>query len=440
MTTYYVRSTDGSNSDSGLTWALAKATLGGALAVAAAGDRIWVSQAHSESSGTLPLTAIPVTDNPLEILCGNDSAEPPTSLATGASITSTTGDIQIGGPVYVYGITFVSGQGSASACNIFLGSAGSTSGINVYENCTFVLASTGDFGQINFNNNGAASMQTVFLNCIVKFGKSNQNLACAAGLFKWIGGSVDPSGTIPATLFRTALQMGDVTIQGVDLSALVSSTILDFFSVGKFATLIMTDCKLASNTTISAGTRKLPGNRVIVDRCGSAGSGYSMVRSEYLGDVTVETTLVRTGGASDGATPISHKMVSGDGTKFWNPLYGPEIFLFNAVLGISKTVTIEILHDSVTALKDDEVWIEVEALTSSSNPLGSFVVDRKTDILASGSNQDTSTAVWASGLGNPNTQKLVVTLTPQLRGVLRCRVALAKPSYTIYACPKVVLT
>ena len=39
---YYVRSTDGSDASDGLTWANAKATLAGALAVAAAGERMEV--------------------------------------------------------------------------------------------------------------------------------------------------------------------------------------------------------------------------------------------------------------------------------------------------------------------------------------------------------------------------------------------------------------
>jgi hypothetical protein len=36
----YVRSTDGSDADNGSTWALANATLAGAMTDAAAGDRI----------------------------------------------------------------------------------------------------------------------------------------------------------------------------------------------------------------------------------------------------------------------------------------------------------------------------------------------------------------------------------------------------------------
>jgi len=52
MTDRYVRSTDGGSGDSGLTWALAKDTLSNVAAGDAAGDRIFLSQAHAEASPT----------------------------------------------------------------------------------------------------------------------------------------------------------------------------------------------------------------------------------------------------------------------------------------------------------------------------------------------------------------------------------------------------
>ena len=48
MATYYVRSTDGNNADTGLTWALAEADLH--TPTWAAGDTVYVSQAHAQST------------------------------------------------------------------------------------------------------------------------------------------------------------------------------------------------------------------------------------------------------------------------------------------------------------------------------------------------------------------------------------------------------
>src|SRR3990167_4942270 len=114
---YYVRSTDGSDASDGLTWANAKATLAGALAVAAAGERIWVSQVHAETQASaMTLTSAGTPASPIEILCGNDAAEPPTALATTATVTTTGASaLAIEGSLYCYGITFACGTGSSAA-------------------------------------------------------------------------------------------------------------------------------------------------------------------------------------------------------------------------------------------------------------------------------------------------------------------------------------
>src|SRR3990167_2296817 len=98
MANIYVRSTDGSDADDGSTWALAKATLAGALAIATSADTIWVSQNHAETAAGNKSHTFPTTPG-LRVLCGNDAAEPPTALATTATVT-TTGN---------FAVTFVSG-------------------------------------------------------------------------------------------------------------------------------------------------------------------------------------------------------------------------------------------------------------------------------------------------------------------------------------------
>ena len=166
-----------------------------------------------------------------------------------------------------------------------------------------------------------------------------------------------------------------------------------------------------------------------------------MQRHSYEGDVYSETTIVRTGGASDGTTPLSHKLVSSASRTFLTPLYSAEMVIWNNTTGSAKTATVEIVHDSVTALTDAEVWLEVEYLGTSGFPLALFASDRKTDILASAASQTSSSVAWTTtGITNVNKQKLGVTFTPQEIGLVRCRVALAKASYTIYACPKVDIT
>jgi len=114
--------------------------------------------------------------------------------------------------------------------------------------------------------------------------------------------------------------------------------------------------------------------------------------------------------------------------------------VWNDAVGSSQTVTCEILHDSVTNLQDDEVWLETEYLGTSGFPLSLFANDRMADILATPADQAASSETWTTtGLTNPNKQKLVTTQTPQEKGWYRCRVVVAKPSYTLYACPKLAV-
>ena len=123
------------------------------------------------------------------------------------------------------------------------------------------------------------------------------------------------------------------------------------------------------------------------------------------------------------------------------PLVTPEIIIWNVDVGSSKTVTVEILHDSATNLTDGEIWLEVQHLGTSGFPLSSFVSDAKSDVLATSADQATSSETWTTtGMTNPNTQKLSVTFTPQEKGYFQAKVYLAKASTTVYIDPKLVVT
>lgn len=154
-----------------------------------------------------------------------------------------------------------------------------------------------------------------------------------------------------------------------------------------------------------------------------------------------ETTLVRTGGASDGTTALSWKVVSDTTATFNRPFITQEIVQWNETTGSSVTATVEILHDSATNLTDAEVWVEVMYLGTSGVPLGEWISDRKADVLASAADQTTSGATWTTtGMSNPNKQKLSVTFTPQEKGFVHARVCIAKASKTLYVCPKLELS
>jgi len=440
--TYYVRSTDGNDADSGLTWALAKATIVGAAAVMAAGERCWISQAHAETQAAgMTITSPGTAAAPCEFLCGNDAAEPPTALATTATIaTSGANTISLVGYAYTYGVTFLPGSTTNAAdFRIVISELDQW----VLDTCGVTLdAGSSSRMRIGHGSGAVALPGLICLNCTVVFGNTSQGIVTRGAVARFQGGSIALTGTVPTTLFlRSAGPPNLLKVRGVNLSAFGSGTAL--VNVGDAAPGLATieHCRLGSGVALVTGTPPSPNGYVVqMDNCDSADTNYRMQRHQYEGNSYSETTLIRTGGASDGTTGLSHKHVSSANSKFYAPLYGPEMVVWNDAVGASQTVTCEILHDSLTALTDAEVWLETEYLGTTGFPLSLFASDRAASIIAAPANQAASSETWTTtGMTNPNKQKLVTTQTPQEKGYYRCRVAVAKASYTVYADPKLAV-
>src|SRR5688572_20921006 len=126
MTDRYTRSTDGNNADDGLSWANAKATVVGNSSIDVAGDTIYVSDNHSESTAADISISLAggLSTGTTKLLCVDDTGDPspPTALATTAIVTSTGGNtLSISGTAYIYGFTFNCGTGATSGINLSLG-------------------------------------------------------------------------------------------------------------------------------------------------------------------------------------------------------------------------------------------------------------------------------------------------------------------------------
>jgi hypothetical protein len=182
--------------------------------------------------------------------------------------------------------------------------------------------------------------------------------------------------------------------------------------------------------------------------CDSGNTNYRLWIEDYCGNVKTETTLIKSGGATDGSTHISWKMASnGNASYSVQPLYSDAIAVWVEVgspTSATVTVTVEILHDSATNLKNDEVWLDVAYLLSGiGSPvtyLGTYASDAKADFAATAADQDSSSVSWTTtGMTNPNKQKLVATFMPERTGFVYCRVALGKASKTIYVDPIVTV-
>lgn len=444
MADIYVRSTDGNNADSGATWALAKATLAGAITGSAAGDTYYVSQVHAESTaGFVTLTFPGTLASPNNVICANDAAEPPTAVATSGTITATgSNNITLAGSAYIYGLTFISGT-STGAANLTVGNGDATA--QTLERCELRVGTTSTTSRLFLGSNANANEGYLRLkDCVLRFSNASQGVAIGQRLLFVDGGSISASGSAITTFVATATSNGvDAVFSGVDLSAGASAMNLLAASQAAAGKVVFRNCKLPASWSGSllAGAPVHMGFRAEMHNCDSTDTNYRLWVEDYSGSIKSETTVVRTGGASDGTTALSWRMVSTANAEY--PLItldSPEIARWNDTTGSAITVTVEIITDNVT-LTDAECWLEVQYLGTSGFPLGLFVNDCKTDFLATATNQTTSSVSWTTtGLGTPVKQALSVTFTPQEKGYLQAVVKLAKASTTVYVDPLLTVT
>lgn len=440
MANIYVRSTDGDNADNGSTWALSKATLAGAAAIDAAGDTIYLSQSHAESTASsinFPLAG--TLASPTIVLCANDAAEPPTAQATTATISTTlSSGITFSGANYVVdGVEFNVGTGTGTV-SINMGS--STGNRSEFKNCSMILGSSGSASRIDFTS--APSAFSKLTNVGFKFAHAGQGIRPNNNVFvEMVNCSLLSGGTSPTTLFLPSGK-GDITARGFDLRNADSA--INIMSAGQPTRAVFSNIALPTSWSGSfvTGTISQPVERYEFYNCDSSDTNYRIHVKDYSGTLDEETIIVRTGGASDGTTPLSWRIVTTANAKETpTPFATPPISVWNETVGSAVTATIEIIHDNATDLTDADVWVVVEYLGTSGVPMLSAVSDQRADILGSATNQATSAASWTTtGLTNPNEQKLSVSFTPQEKGFITARVFVGKPSYTLYVDPEITVT
>ena len=182
------------------------------------------------------------------------------------------------------------------------------------------------------------------------------------------------------------------------------------------------------------------GLRVIATNVDSSDTNYRTMAVGWNTSLRTDTVVTRTGGATDGTTPISWVITTGSMAYPLVVFDAPTMLAWNETTGSPVTVTVHVLTDGVT-LKDDDAWLEVVYLDDAGYPLGALVSDERPSQLAAAADQDASTATWTTtGITTPVKQKLSVTFTPREKGYVQARVRMARPSSVIYVCPKLDLT
>ena len=418
---------------------------GDAASTIAAGDTIYVSHTHAQTSAAA-VTILGSADagtrlNPVKFLCVNDIGDPasPTTLATTGSVT-TTGASAItisgasGSACYINGLIFNCGTG-ASAADLSV----SSTGLNpTYENCAFNLVTTAASSEILTGTNALCSVK--WINCTVSLGAVTQGIHLDDNSFEWYGSTASAlSGSVPTTLFESYTGIhSKVLLHGLNLSTLNGN----LFNVAvPMGDIQIYNCRFHANTVLTTGTNGGVGTSILMMNCDSGATNTNLQYVRGEGTMTDELTIVKSGGASDGTNSFSQKVVTvATLPRYEFPFISLPIVAWNDTTGSSKTATVEVVNDGVT-LTDKDIWLEVEYLGNASYPLSSLVDDAAADILATAANQASSSVTWTTtGLTTPIKQKLEVTFTPQLKGPVIGRVYVARPSTTVYIDPVMTIT
>ena len=184
--------------------------------------------------------------------------------------------------------------------------------------------------------------------------------------FHWKGGSVISGGTSPTSLFKLDLvttSSSHIVVENVDLSACDAAMHIIGTMSGLNSTFMMRRCKLPAawtgnllNVTPSEPARAEMWN------CDSGDTNYRMKIKDWCGDINDETVIVRTGGASADSVPLAWKMATGanNASLAMGGLVSPNIFVRSLAAGVEVTLVAHIVHDSVTALHNGDVCLEVD--------------------------------------------------------------------------------
>jgi len=434
MAIYYVWS-GATGTANGSSWANAYTTFSSGVG-GKAGDTVYVAHDHSELSAAINATP-GLIGNPCKTVCVNRAGTvppvPADRRATAVVATSANNAISLGGYQHIDGIIFIAGN-STGIANITL--CNSSGYYLRLDNCSLRLGSTGN-GQIILGAGSNGGNFVELNNTTASFAAVGQSIATGGCLSRWRN---TPSALIgaqvPTILFTLPNFSGSkLECAGVDLSAAGSGkTLVGTSGLTMGNVLQFLDCKLNASVTKSVVPSSPGSDEVDFVRSGATGN-YNVFRHRWQGTLEQETTIIRTGGASDGTTGISWKVITTASCNFSLPFECPPIAIWNDTIGSSRTATIEGIAAALPT--DAEVWVDCEFLGDGSSPQGSFVNDGKADLIVTAANQTSSTEIWG---GSTAAFKLAVTFTAQQKGWIYARVRVGKPSSTIYIDPLITLT
>jgi len=438
MSFFYQDTDGGSDANDGTTWALAKLTLEGLLAVMSAGDTGFIQGAATDTAASSRTFTSPGTiGNPCKLIGVVDG-----TTNTGTSVV--VADLAVTLPV-------VSNSGAASDLT-FVGSSD-------YCNIKFISADFINTPQLNFitiTNGHMAWADRIAGGADGKLRLINSVLeptTTAAALTPAASSEISIDGgsflfTAAAPVVRSSAD-GFVNIKGCDLGGLTSSIV---GGNGDNARVKLNNCKMPASFSIYATAHDTLAGFAELVGCSNASSVAatdSIQDYQYedaYGTIDLETTAVRTGGADDDATgafsyamtPAANATLESSGATLKSP------WMSVWVDGGSNTLTVYIANDSAsTDYLLDEAWVEFYTPDEGDTAQYDQTFDAGDARLLDSTTAITDDTGSTWGTGANNHQQFSATVTTGYTGWAYARLHLAKRSATpdtLFLDPRIIVS
>lgn len=404
MAVWFYRSA-AAGTGAGTSWANARTTLVTMTSVVA-GETIWVADDHAETSATFVTITFPGTAaNPNLVICADHTVAAPATgdWKTTGTISNTdpagTTVITVGGSAYIYGLTFQATGATGNQTSLQLCPAGTA--FQKYDSCALKITSNSIPSRIFIGpSTGIGSTNRCeWTNTTVSFARAEQGITIQSGRFIW---RKTPSAAVAGVAVTTLFNCNgysDLRIEkGVDLSA-VTGTLFSGSATTGMVRAVLDGCKLGSGVTVTATPITCGGLDVWLNRCDDTTDYFRTEHYTFEGTEITDTTMVRSGGASDGLTPFTRRMATAAGTasRFWRPFDSLPIVSWNSTTGSTVTVTISAIWFGSALPLNDEVWLEASYFGTAGSTLLSTASNAKANNSATGTAQPAdSTSAWDS--------------------------------------------
>ena len=405
MTTKFVWAGSGNTTLDGASWETAYANLTSAYAAVTAGDTIFVSHDHAETStAAMSLTSPGTPSNLLKVICQNRT----TGVAAATANVTTTGSasMTITGSAYYYGICFSGGSSASGNPGITMGSATSVNATHVLDSCKLQALSNLPGGFINLGSTTSPTLtncKVLLSNTVLRFGNVGQGVFIARGngtrvTWRDTPSAISALGSIPTVLFKyvtagqTAGPQGEVLLENIDLSALTSGKTLVVDSPYN-ARFVMKRVRLGSSVGIVEAATANTTSTVIIMDAGTSGGTPRNEKYNRQGYIVQDRTIVKTGGSLDKYGLTSKKITTTTFSSWFDPFETLPWTVWNTAIGTSNTITVHGIFNSTVLPNNDEIWISADYLNTA-NADGVMVNSTIANPITANTTLSADTSVW----------------------------------------------